>query len=247
MKSTVDQIRERFDNDVERFSNLESGQSATIDAPLVLDLIADAAAGLHPGASHILDIGCGAGNYTLKLLQKFPGACVTMVDLSKPMLDRARERVSAICTCVSTIQGDVRLIDLDEDSYDVIVAGAVLHHLREEAEWQFVFRKLFLALKPGGSLWIADLIEHSSPEVQAVMWRRYGAYLAGLKGEAYREQVFQYIDVEDSPRPLMFQIDLLRHVGFIQIDVLHKNSVFAAFGGRKPQADKAAAGATQSA
>ena len=33
-KSTVDEIRERFDNDVERFSNLATGQSATIDAPL---------------------------------------------------------------------------------------------------------------------------------------------------------------------------------------------------------------------
>jgi len=42
-KSTVEQIRQRFDNDVERFSNLETGQSATIDAPLVLDLIAKAA------------------------------------------------------------------------------------------------------------------------------------------------------------------------------------------------------------
>jgi hypothetical protein len=43
-KSTVDQIRERFDGDVERFSNLETGQSATIDAPLSLSLIAEAVA-----------------------------------------------------------------------------------------------------------------------------------------------------------------------------------------------------------
>src|SRR5687768_11443821 len=33
MKSTVDEIRRRFDADVERFSNLETGQSATLDAP----------------------------------------------------------------------------------------------------------------------------------------------------------------------------------------------------------------------
>jgi tRNA (cmo5U34)-methyltransferase len=37
-KSTVEQIRERFDGDVERFSNLETGQSATIDAPDVTSL-----------------------------------------------------------------------------------------------------------------------------------------------------------------------------------------------------------------
>jgi hypothetical protein len=31
MKSTVEEIRRRFDADVERFSNLDTGQSATVD------------------------------------------------------------------------------------------------------------------------------------------------------------------------------------------------------------------------
>lgn len=33
-KSTVEEIRQRFDADVERFSNLETGQPATVDDPL---------------------------------------------------------------------------------------------------------------------------------------------------------------------------------------------------------------------
>lgn len=32
-KSTREEIRARFDNDVDRFSNLETGQQTTIDAP----------------------------------------------------------------------------------------------------------------------------------------------------------------------------------------------------------------------
>ena len=39
MKSTVDEIRQRFDADVERFSNLETGQSATVDAPIAMTLL----------------------------------------------------------------------------------------------------------------------------------------------------------------------------------------------------------------
>lgn len=38
MKSTVEEIRQRFDADVERFSNLETGQSATVDAPMAMAL-----------------------------------------------------------------------------------------------------------------------------------------------------------------------------------------------------------------
>ena len=72
MKSTVEEIRQRFDADVERFSNLETGQSATVDAPLAMALVAEAAAATTPHARHVLDVGCGAGNYTLKLLESLP-------------------------------------------------------------------------------------------------------------------------------------------------------------------------------
>jgi tRNA (cmo5U34)-methyltransferase len=231
MKSTVEQIRARFDNDVERFSNLEIGQSATIDAPLVLELISQAATATNPGATNLLDVGCGAGNYSLKLLQSLPDLNVTLIDLSRPMLERAEQRIqTATKGRVDVFQGDVRDVDLGEARFDVIVAAAVLHHLRTDAEWEAVFAKFFKALRPGGSIWIADLIEHSSAAIQEMMWRRYGEYLVGLKDEAYRDTVFDYVNQEDSPRPLMYQIDLLRRVGFRQVEILHKTSVFAAFG-----------------
>lgn len=233
-KSTVDEIRERFDNDVERFSNLETGQSATIDAPLVLQLIADAAVGVTPRARRLLDVGCGAGNYTLKLLECLPLEEVTLVDLSGNMLERAQQRVTAARTVAITAwQEDIRRVELPRDHYDLIVAGAVLHHLRTPEEWQAVFASFHAALRAGGSLWISDLVEHSSPQVQQVMWRRYGEYLTELGGEAYRDKVVAYVAREDSPSPLLFQLELLRSVGFASVDVLHKNSVFAAFGGSK--------------
>ena len=153
MKSTVDEIRRRFDADVERFSNLETGQSATVDAPLAMALVAEAA--------------------------------------------------------------------------------AVLHHLRTDLEWRDVLTALHRALRPGGSLWVFDLVESSIPAVGQLMHRRYGEYLTGLRDEAYREHVVAYVEKEDTPRPLLFQLDLLRHVGFSQVEVLHKNVCFAAFGAVK--------------
>ncbi len=233
-KSSVNEIKERFDNDVERFSNLETGQSATVDAPLSLELVVQVASALHPNAQHVLDVGCGAGNYTLKLLQHHPHLDATLVDLSRPMLDRAAQRVGAATSGkVQTIQGDIREIEFADETFDVILAAAVLHHLRAEAEWESVFAKLYRSLKPGGSFWIVDLITHTTPQVQSIMWRRYGEYLAALRDEAYRDHVFDYIDKEDSPRALLYQLDLLRSVGFKHVELLHKNSCFAAFGGIK--------------
>jgi tRNA (cmo5U34)-methyltransferase len=234
MKSSVDEIRRRFDACVERFSNLETGQAVAVDAPLAMALIAEAAAATTPTARHVLDVGCGAGNYTLKLLERIANPDVTLIDLSQPMLDRARERVSAATTGkVRIVQGDIREIELGEAQFDIILAAAVLHHLRTDAEWQQVFGAFQRALQPGGSLWVYDLVESSWPAVQQLMWRRYGEFLTQLLDETRRDQVFAYIEEEDSPRPLMFQLDLLRQVGFEQVDVLHRNSAFAAFGARK--------------
>jgi len=234
MKSTVDEIRQRFDADVDRFSNLETGQSATVDAPLAMALVAKAAAATTPHARDVLDVGCGAGNYTLKLLEQIPNLNVTLIDLSKPMLQRAKERVSqATAGEIRTIQGDIREIHLPDRTFDIILAAAVLHHLRTDAEWRNVFAAFHRALRPGGSVWIFDLIESSVPAVQGLMQQRYGEYLTRLKDESYRDQVFAYVEKEDTPRPLMFQLDLLREVGFSQVEVLHKHVCFAAFGAVK--------------
>lgn len=234
MKSTVEEIRQRFDTDVERFSNLESGQSATVDAPLAMALIAQAAAATTPHARSLLDVGCGAGNYTLKLLEHLPNLDVILIDLSQPMLDRARERVSqATAGRITTIRGDIREIELPEEAFDIVLAAAVLHHLRMDQEWHAVFAAFHRALRPGGSVWVFDLVESSIPAIQGLMRLRYGEYLTRLKDESYRDHVFAYVEKEDTPRPLLFQLDLLRQVGFAEVEVLHKNVCFAAFGARK--------------
>ena len=235
-KSTLSEIRERFDSDVERFSQFETGQSATIDAKLAMELTCKTAATATPDIQNILDIGCGAGNYTLQLLAETGGtANCDLCDLSAPMIHRAEERVSPKTSgTVNTVLGDFRELDLPNDHYDIILAAAVLHHLREPEDWKTSFAKLYRLLRPGGSLWIVDLVHHSIPAVQKLMWERYGDYLESLGGQDYRDKVFDYIEKEDSPRPLLWQIDLLRSSGFADVEILHKNSCFAAFGGIRP-------------
>ena len=234
-KSSVAAIARRFDRDVERFSNLDTGQSATMDAPLAMELITKAAIAATPTIRRVLDIGCGAGNNTIKLLREYGrGFSCHLCDLSRPMLVKAEERIRCeACTGVEVFHGDFRAMEVEAGAYDVVLAAAVLHHLRDDADWRKVFRKIHRALRPGGSVWISDLVAHETAAVDRMMTARYGQYLEALRGAGYRNTVLAYIDEEDSPRPVSYQLDLLRAVGFTQVDILHKNSCFAAFGAVK--------------
>jgi tRNA (cmo5U34)-methyltransferase len=233
-KSTVEQIRARFDADVERFSKLETGQQAAMDAPIILDIIASSAACHVRPQGKLLDIGCGAGNFTLRVLsQASPLDCV-LVDLSQPMLDRARERVSAATTGrVETIQSDMRTLSFGSASFDIILAGQVLHHLREDAQWEAMFANFYNWLRPGGALFIADLIAYDDPAIQSLMLARYAKHLESIGGAEYREKVLAYCDEEDSPRSVKYQFDMLAKAGFTEYDVLHKNALFVAYYAKK--------------
>ncbi len=233
-KSSTAEIRERFDQDVERFSNLNTGQLSTIDAKISLELITEAARRLVPLAQQLLDIGCGAGNYSLMMLSKLKNLECTLVDLSRPMLDKAFERVSRQTTKkVELIKSDIRDVEFKENHFDIILAGAVLHHLRDDADWETTFTKLFRALKPGGCLMISDLVTQESETLNEYIWEKYGDYLEGLDGKAYREKVLAYVAREDSPRSVNYQLSLMKKVGFREVEILHKNLCFAAFGGVK--------------
>jgi len=234
-KSTIEQIRQRFDADVERFSQMETGQQAAMDAPVILEVIARTAACHVRAHGKVLDLGCGAGNFTLRVLAEISPLDCVLVDLSARMLERAEQRVKAATSgLVQTIQSDMRSLSFGLASFDLILAGQVLHHLREDAEWEKMFARFHEWLRPGGTLCVADFVTFDDLAIQNLMLERYAHHLEQLGGAEYRDKVLAYCEQEDSPRSVKYQFDLLGKVGFTDFDVLHKNALFAAFYAKKP-------------
>lgn len=90
------------------------------------------------------DIGCGPGNSTEMLLQRFPRASVLALDSSAEMLQAARQRLPD----VRVEQVDIAQWE-DPGPYDVILANAVLQWLPDHER---LFPRLAGKLAPGGSL-----------------------------------------------------------------------------------------------
>lgn len=232
-KSSVDTIRKNFNEQVERFSNIETGQATAVDSPLCMELVAQAAKRIFPHAQTIMDLGCGGGNYAVKMAQNFPNADFVLVDVSEKMVAEAHKRVSKLTHgMVFIINEDYNTVDFGEKRFSIITAGTTLHHQRTLTQWKSIYQHLYESLVDGGLLFVNDIVIDEIPELDDLM-------LDGWKSVLYKnvpDEVDIFLkkyETEDTPQSLMFQLDLMRSVGFRKVSVLHKHFNFATFVGIK--------------
>jgi SAM-dependent methyltransferase len=137
-----------------RYWNDESGPKwvalhATIDDQIApFGLVAIERAGVRAGES-VLDIGCGCGATSLQLAERVgPSGSVTGLDISEPMLARARER-AAECglTQLAFGNGDAQTFAFDAGSYDLVYSRFGVMFFQDPTA---AFANLRSALRPGG-------------------------------------------------------------------------------------------------
>ena len=101
----------------------------------------------------ILDIGAGTGLMSALVLEKFPGASLTLLDISENMLAVARQRFSQRDN-IGYVVSDYRRSPLG-GPYDLVISALSIHHLSRDDKCQ-LFHGIFSALKPGGMFINAD-------------------------------------------------------------------------------------------
>lgn len=107
-----------------------------------LDLLA---AIQHPDPKVIYDLGCGAGNVTRFLMERWPGATLTGIDNSPSMLEKARAEHPDLVWA----EGDLSTWRAETPA-DVLYSNAALHWLLPDHEG--LFKRLLTCLAPGGVL-----------------------------------------------------------------------------------------------
>lgn len=95
-------------------------------------------------AARVFDLGCGPGNSTELLVQRFPGAQVTGTDNSPSMIDSAKQRLPGVAFEL----GDIAAWSPAE-APDVIYANAALQWVPGH---ETLVPRLFSLLAPGGVL-----------------------------------------------------------------------------------------------
>lgn len=115
----------------------------------MIDLAPESASGF------FIDVGCGTGNLTEKVLERFGGAHVLGVDPSEGMRKIYEGRFEGRAGVNFAIGNALRL-PADYDLFDVALSNLALHHVPPEDRDRCA-RELARVLKPGGTLVYGDM------------------------------------------------------------------------------------------
>jgi trans-aconitate 2-methyltransferase len=152
-----------------------------------------------PAVVHVL--GCGAGNVTRLLLERWPGAAVTGVDGSEAMLARARAAVPG----VTWAQADIGAWRAPQPA-DVIFSNAALHWLDDH---HALLPRLVDGLAPGGVLAVQMPRNHGAPShTEMVGAAEAGPWAARLRPALRARPVAEPAVYHDILAPHVTRLDI---------------------------------------
>lgn len=179
---------------------------------------------------HILDLGAGTGLLSGMLLQKYPNARLTLMDISEKMLRMARP-IFAGTDQVQYVVGDYTKHAFTS-SYDMIISSLSIHHLTH-ADKKNVFGTVYKMLEPGGLFINADQVQGKTPETDAYYRERWldAIHRSGLSDEAISASIERRkVDINAK---LDDQLLWLEEAGFSVVDCMYKYLDFAVFYAQK--------------
>lgn len=121
-------------------------------------------AGLAESAT-LLDVGCGDGLIAFGALRRWPSVRVIFSDISRPLLDQARqlaEQAGYLDRCEFHVAGADDLAQIPNDSVDAVTTRSVLIYVKDKRR---AFKEFHRVLRAGGRLSIFEPINRfSHPE-----------------------------------------------------------------------------------
>ena len=179
----------------------------------------------------ILDVGAGTGLLSAFLLEKFPDARLTLMDIAENMLDEARKRFAT--------RPDTEYVICDYSRselggpYDIVCSALSIHHLAPEDKRR-LFGRIFMALTPGGMFVNADQAEVETPYFRQRYLEYWNEFLRnGPMTEAQHAEILKRRDTLDRNEKLSVQLTWLKEAGFADVDVVYRNRTFIVTVARK--------------
>ncbi|MCA9071731.1 MAG: class I SAM-dependent methyltransferase, partial [Planctomycetaceae bacterium] len=165
----------------------------------------------------ILELGCGTGNLSVVLAERFPESLLQMVDVSGNSLKACRARLGS-SSRFGFEQRDFRDLSYDHTSFDLVISSISIHHLMSEEKRQ-LFDQIHRWLKDDGVFSYADQFAGATSDIyqrHIDNWQKEAFYAGATQAEW--DLWMQHQSEHDHHEPLCDQIDWLKAAGFRIVD-----------------------------
>jgi tRNA (cmo5U34)-methyltransferase len=220
-------LKEKFDENAEHYDKIRK-----LIIPCFDDLynITTELTNSKKESPKILDLGAGTGLLTKYLLEKYPNAEFTLIDLSEEMLKIAKNRFKGN-TNFKYIVADYSTYD-PANSFDMVVSSLSIHHLEDEDK-EKLYKKVYNSLNQDGIFLNADQVVGPTPDIDKSYQKNWlgkieeNNFTGPEKDTAIERMKF------DKPATLENNLKWLTDCGFKDVDVYYKYYNFCIFYGKK--------------
>ncbi len=128
-----------------------------------------------PMNAKIMDVGGGDSLLVDELVVRGYND-ITVLDLSRAAIERARHRVGeAAAGRVTWLEGDILEADLPREEFDIWHDRAVFHFLTTEIERESYIQRVRSSVRPGGHVIVATFAEDGPTRCSGLPVERYSA------------------------------------------------------------------------
>ena len=200
-----------------------------------------------PSLQKVIELGCGEGLLSEKVLKQFPDTAVVGMDLSPYMLEKTRGKLNVYENRFTARSFDLAAKEWRSqlEDVDAIISSLAIHHL-DDAQKRSLYKDLYNRMTVNAMIIVADIISPLSTigyKIAADLWDKDVRSKATLRREPkaykiFREDGWNYfrnpgVDPIDTPSALPDQLLWLREAGFEEVDVYWMFAGHAIFAGRK--------------
>jgi 2-polyprenyl-6-hydroxyphenyl methylase/3-demethylubiquinone-9 3-methyltransferase len=124
-----------------------------------LDALAELMSAWVPQAHKILEVGCGEGAMTERIVQAYPTAVVTAIDITPNVGRLFRGHTSAVTFRQETV---AEAATREPASFDLVVLSDVMHHVPTDLR-RSLLGSIRQSMTPNGSLLFKDWVISATP------------------------------------------------------------------------------------
>jgi ubiquinone/menaquinone biosynthesis C-methylase UbiE len=155
------------------------------------------AAELAPAEGTVLDLGTGTARIPVLFLQRCRAPlAVHAVDLSSEMLRIGLRHVheAGLDDRITLQCADAKRLPFPDGAFDMVISNSLVHHLPEPGGF---VHEVARVVRPGGGIFLRDLLRPESPEELDELVRRYAGDADAYQQKLYRDSLHAALTIPE--------------------------------------------------